>query len=125
MQLNQQVQLACLPDPARHGYPHNVNVDVFAAGWGSTQQGGVVSNSLRNVRFTLYDHKQCEAVLPQASKNWHTQLCAGEMAGGRDTCQGDSGGPLFMRDNVDGQSKYVAVGIVSYGDGCAKPLTPG
>ncbi len=30
-----------------------------------------------------------------------------------------------MRDTVNGQAKYVAVGVVSYGDGCAKPLTPG
>lgn len=80
---------------------------------------------LRNVKLTLYDPRRCEDVLPHANKNWRTQLCAGELAGGRDTCQGDSGGSVFVRDMVDGQPKFVAAGIVSYGDGCAKPLTPG
>lgn len=94
-------------------------------GWGTTQQGGAVSTRLRNVRLTIYDHRRCDDVLPQAVKNWHSQLCAGELAGGRDTCQGDSGGSLFVRDSVDGQTKFIAVGVVSYGDGCAKPLTPG
>ena len=36
---------------------------------------------------------------------------------GKDTCQGDSGGPLVADDKL--------VGIVSFGDGCAKPGTPG
>lgn len=94
-------------------------------GWGTTQQGGSVSMILRNVRLTLYDGRRCESVLPQANKNWAIQLCAGELSGGRDTCQGDSGGSVFVRDTVDGQVKFIAAGVVSYGDGCAKPLTPG
>lgn len=38
---------------------------------------------------------------------------------------GDSGGPLFIIDKVGDQYKYVEVGIVSYGDGCAKKYLPG
>lgn len=45
------------------------------------------------------------------------KICAGIPAGGVDTCQGDSGGPLFVGDKI--------YGIVSYGDGCAKPGVPG
>lgn len=33
--------------------------------------------------------------------------------------KGDSGGPLFVKDSVGGKTKYVAAGVVSYGDGCA------
>lgn len=45
-------------------------------------------------------------------------LCAGFTEGGRDACSGDSGGALV---NSDG----VAVGVVSWGIGCAEPAYPG
>lgn len=39
---------------------------------------------------------------------------AGNLGGGHDTCRGDSGGPLIL-DSV------FLVGIVSWGEGCARP----
>ncbi|MEI7646052.1 MAG: serine protease, partial [Chloroflexales bacterium] len=45
-----------------------------------------------------------------------TQICAGEVAGGKDTCQGDSGGPLVVSNGPGG---YIQVGVVSNGPGCA------
>ena len=36
--------------------------------------------------------------------------------------QGDSGGPIVQKSS-DGT--WVQIGIVSYGDGCAKPNSPG
>ncbi|KAI2491480.1 peptidase [Fragilaria crotonensis] len=48
-------------------------------------------------------------------------MCAGVSRGGKDSCQDDSGGPLGI---VDGEN-FTLVGIVSWGDGCARPDAPG
>lgn len=52
------------------------------------------------------------------------EICAGYLSGGHDTCQGDSGGPLLCREPNDPNKWYVA-GIVSHGEGCARPMEPG
>lgn len=44
-------------------------------------------------------------------------FCAGNMAGGQDSCQRDGGGGLICNDLV--------YGIVSFGNGCARPNFPG
>jgi secreted trypsin-like serine protease len=46
----------------------------------------------------------------------HGIVLGGGPQGGTDACQGDSGGPLVEGDTL--------VGIISYGDGCAKAGKP-
>jgi secreted trypsin-like serine protease len=46
-------------------------------------------------------------------------VCAG--APNIDSCYGDSGGPLFARNN----GSPIQIGIVSWGNGCAKKRFPG
>jgi secreted trypsin-like serine protease len=51
-----------------------------------------------------------------------TEICAGFTQGGVDTCQGDSGGPMTKTTSTGAVRE---VGIVSYGNGCARPGFPG
>lgn len=46
-----------------------------------------------------------------------TMIAAGYATGGKDSCQGDSGGPLVVFDH---RNEPVQVGVVSWGEGCAK-----
>lgn len=52
------------------------------------------------------------------------EICAGLFEGGKDACQGDSGGP-FMCQNPNNPSQWYLAGIVSHGEGCARPNEPG
>lgn len=47
----------------------------------------------------------------------NTMMCAGFSNGERDACQGDSGGPLVVNGTL--------MGIVSWGNECARPNFPG
>lgn len=93
----------------------------IVAGWGRTTEDGDVSADLLEVPLSVVSHADCLPFYPQ-SLDTRANFCAGGgFAGGRDSCQGDSGGPLFLiRDDV-----YVQAGVVSYGEGCARPGIPG
>ena len=123
--LGDKIQLSCLPDSDVENYPDISNVDSYAVGWGATVNQGLESYFLRNVKLTIYEGKICNNVQIGLKKNWVSQICAGEILGGKDTCQGDSGGPLFIKNEIDGVLKFVLVGITSYGEDCALPNLPG
>lgn len=56
--------------------------------------------------------------------NDNSVICAGYRDGGKDACQGDSGGP-FMCPNPKNPEQWYLAGIVSHGEGCARPNEPG
>lgn len=91
------------------------------AGWGAAREGGAQQRYLLKANVPFVSDASCKAsygndLVPAE------EICAGYAQGGTDTCQGDSGGPMFRKDNA---GAWVQVGIVSWGQGCARPNYPG
>ncbi|KRX47705.1 Serine protease 30 [Trichinella murrelli] len=87
----------------------------FVSGWGLTRESGKPSSKLRQVGIPILRNSNCPFI------DADDMFCAGDMTGGKDSCQGDSGGPLVCKLN----DTFVQMGIVSFGDGCARKDHPG
>jgi len=90
------------------------NADFVTAGWGTTSEGGGVSKILMKVSVPFVSKEVCSAAYEGITDS---MLCAGYKEGGKDSCQGDSGGPLI----VGSGSNMALAGVVSWGEGCARP----
>ncbi|MFJ6200018.1 S1 family peptidase [Micromonospora sp. NPDC092111] len=91
------------------------------AGWGAASEGGAQQRYLLKATVPFVSDASCSAsyggdLIPAE------EICAGYASGGTDTCQGDSGGPMFRRN---ASNAWIQVGIVSWGNGCARPNYPG
>ncbi|KAF5299446.1 hypothetical protein FQR65_LT01026 [Abscondita terminalis] len=106
----------CLPTIGK-SYSGQIGI---VTGWGATSSGGSVSNKLREVRVPILSHEDCRRT-GYGDRVTDKMLCAGFPQGSKDSCQGDSGGPLHVLNG----SQHVIVGVVSWGEGCAKPNFPG
>jgi len=95
-----------------------VGVECQISGWGALEFGGNVARWLRIATVNMENVTKCNSSI---SYNGHIApgtICAGNFdKGSVDSCQGDSGGPLVCNG--------VLAGVVSWGDGCAKPRFPG
>ncbi|GGJ84943.1 trypsin [Pilimelia anulata] len=86
-------------------------------GWGTIAEQGPTSPVLREVDVPYIADDICTR-----HGDATTLICAGDYErGGVDSCKGDSGGPLVNRVG----DRWVLVGIVSKGNGCARPKEPG
>lgn len=107
--------------------------DVIVTGWGLTKvandvpgqraaDGSVNRSSprLKQVELKTLPRARCEAIDAYKGKLDDTTLCAGSLAGAKDSCAGDSGGPMTRAQGRE----FVLVGLVSWGVGCALPGTP-
>lgn len=92
----------------------------IVTGWGRTSEGGTSSQTLRYVDVDIMTDNECKTFYGR-HKIHEKMLCAGFERGGKDACQGDSGGPLVKEFN----NRYVLIGVVSWGIGCARPSNPG
>lgn len=104
----------CLPK-ANEEFEGNSTV----TGWGRTSEGEGRSETLQAAEIPLMTDQVCRKYYGR--KIADTMVCAGYEEGGRDSCQGDYGGPLTKAF----ENRYILVGVVSWGYGCARPGNPG
>ncbi|KAJ3639884.1 hypothetical protein Zmor_003255 [Zophobas morio] len=108
----------CLPPP-------ELQTERFAGrkttvvGWGTTFYGGKESTVQRQAVLPVWANEDCnQAYFQPITDNF---ICAGYAKGGTDACQGDSGGPLM----IHWDTRWIQVGIVSFGNKCGEPGYPG
>jgi secreted trypsin-like serine protease len=95
-------------------------------GWGATSENSSAQQRyLRTAQVRYVSDSACDKAY-SASGNGivaSDMICAGDLShGGVDSCQGDSGGPMVRRDAA---GRWIEVGIVSWGIGCAEARYPG
>ncbi|XP_036326548.1 venom protease-like [Rhagoletis pomonella] len=97
----------------------------MATGWGTLKEDGKPSCLLQEVEVPVLDNEHCVAQTNYTQKMiTKNMMCAGYPGvGERDSCQGDSGGPLVRMRPDD--KRFEQIGIVSWGNGCARPNYPG
>ncbi|XP_058839014.1 transmembrane protease serine 9-like [Topomyia yanbarensis] len=116
LDVKDQFVTVCLPTPGKNFG----GLEGMVTGWGKLSNGSL-SHTLQQVKVPIMTNQQCKKSAYRASRITDNMMCAGYSDGGRDACQGDSGGPLQVGD----ASEREIVGIVSWGEGCAKPNYPG
>jgi trypsin len=86
------------------------------AGWGVTKENSYsLPDKLMRVDLPLVNTTDCKKAYSDLTDR---MICAGYEQGGKDSCQGDSGGPLVVKNN---NGDYAIAGVVSWGEGCARP----
>jgi hypothetical protein len=93
-------------------------------GLGRTSDTGQLATLLQDVDINKIEFNDCNdgdsfngEIIDEA------MICAGVTTGGKDACAGDSGAPLVLRGADPSQD--VQMGLVSFGEGCAKVNFPG
>jgi len=91
---------------------------IMAGGWGTLTQGGKQPTILQKVELPFMNTAQCRQYYGTSITD--NMICTYKP--GQDTCQGDSGGSIEGRTP---NSFYTAIGVVSWGAGCAQENGPG
>ncbi|CAD6222513.1 GSCOCG00001002001-RA-CDS [Cotesia congregata] len=117
LRLNRWIRATCLPSSVWGSPP--VNETCTTVGWGATSENGPDPDYLRQVEVPIA--AECNYKFDRSSGI----ICAGWSEGGRDACQGDSGGPLMCRIPIESSNRWYIAGIVSHGEGCARPNKTG
>ena len=113
---HRRVHSICLPDEKTS---FAAGQTCYVTGWGKTNENNTeYSKILMEAEVPLISREVCNS---NASYNGiinERYICAGFSEGGIDGCYGDSGGPLVCEREEGG---FTLTGIVSWGEGCARP----
>lgn len=74
------------------------------------------SGKLQQVDLSIIANNRCRSIYGH-TRITDGMLCTMKDVGGQDACEGDSGGPLMCNG--------VQVGIISWGEGCGRVMSPG
>ncbi|XP_070000475.1 transmembrane protease serine 9-like isoform X2 [Penaeus vannamei] len=110
--MTEYVHLACLSSE------WSLRSSAVVTGWGLLEEGGPSAQVLQEAEVGVVEWADCRKV-------YGTELLASMMCAGgalRDACQGDSGGGLVVQAP---SGRWAVAGVVSWGDGCARPGYPG
>ncbi|XP_069784059.1 transmembrane protease serine 9 isoform X2 [Narcine bancroftii] len=115
---SKSIQPVCLPSPA-HIFPTGKNCTI--TGWGvMSESNASLPVILQKATVPIFNISKCDKLYRDPITP--RMICAGFFAGEVDSCQGDSGGPLVCEE---APGKWFLAGIVSWGEGCARPDKPG
>lgn len=95
---------------------------LVGVGWGATCEGCPTTTIQQHITVPLVPWGTCDAIYGHTLTG--DMLCAGDTPATpstSDACHGDSGGPLVVQTGT----RWAQVGIVSWGEGCARPGKPG
>ena len=93
-----------------------VDFNATLIGTGVLSEGGLEPTTLQKVTVPIVSNAVCKRSYGDSAIT-DRMICAGLQTGTKDSCNGDSGGPLWVE--YDGQKTQA--GIVSWGNGCARP----
>ncbi|XP_022090152.1 transmembrane protease serine 9-like [Acanthaster planci] len=103
--------------------PPSAGKNLLVSGWGDLQSGGYSSRVLREVEVQADSMATCRKAYGSSAIT-DNMFCAS--ASGKDACQNDSGGPIVSNYGASSHNPGTTLeGIVSWGEGCAKPGYPG
>ncbi|EFN78606.1 venom serine protease 34 [Harpegnathos saltator] len=106
---SEEVGPACLP--FQHRWDSFAGSYVDLLGWGTTEFGGMKSNTLQKVMLSVITNRDCRRSYQNLT---HSQICTyGEK---KDACQFDSGGPVLWQNPTT--RREVLVGVISFGIAC-------
>ncbi|XP_072027600.1 low-density lipoprotein receptor-related protein 2-like [Amphiura filiformis] len=86
----------------------------LVVGWGRVAEGGHYARYMKEVSLPIRGRKTCASATKYLFSKF--MFCAGNPKVEGDACEGDSGGPFAVLD----RGRWNLVGLVSWGEGCAR-----